>query len=450
MLKIGKRVAAALAAAVMLAAVLLAADPGAIRYFRHEVVISFAGDILLDRGVADALEQNGMAYPYGGIARLFRRDDITVANLECPLTSTGGGAMKAKRFVFKADPKNAGVLKSAGFDALMLANNHTMDFLSAGLSDTMTALENTGLLYAGAGRSREEIGPCFINKNGISIGILSYSSLPPECFMYDGGSATIAYARAGYLDGMQKEIRNAAARCDFLIVYFHWGTEYRHDASDLQIEIAHAAVDFGAAAVVGTHPHVLQGRESYKGVPIYYSVGNFVFDKQIPEGTDEAVVVQMTVGKNGIIAVHELPVVIERCRPHLAEGEKAAGNNGRLGRYSRDRFESLSRRPLRPILWGLLHAGAADSPFSIAQCFFYDGGIKARGNDQSQSVRSRLRPDDPIKAEQAVHQKQQGDIDYALAAGCQHKRLPALSHGLKRCVRQKIHLHNGHGKTGDP
>jgi poly-gamma-glutamate synthesis protein (capsule biosynthesis protein) len=310
------------------------------RFFRREAVISVAGDILLDRGVANAIDKNGMNYPYRGVARLFDQDDITIANLECPLTKSNGGAMKAKRFVFKAHPDNALAMKSAGFDVLMLANNHTMDYLSRGLADTMETLGDSGLLYAGAGLSKAEIQPCFINKNGVRVGILSYSSLPPEGFMHDGDRATVAYAREGFLDSMRNDITDAAEQCDFLIVYFHWGIEYRHDVSDAQIEIAHAAVDSGASAVVGTHPHVLQGRETYNGAPIYYSIGNFVFDKQIPEGTDEALIVQFTVSKNGIVAISELPVVIRDCQPLIADGQKASDIETNMIRYSR-RFEPL-------------------------------------------------------------------------------------------------------------
>ncbi len=331
-----KRTAAAVtAAAVVLIAIAAAFNPGLMRLLRREVVISVAGDVLLDRGVADAIQKNGPSYPYAGVAPLFNRDDITIANLECPLTTADSGAMKEKRFVFKAAPENAAVLKQAGFDALMLANNHTMDYFSRGLTDTMNALEGAGLFYAGAGPAREAIKPLYIEKNGVRVGILSYSSLPPEGYLYDGSSATIAHARAGFLEEMRREISEAAAVCDFLLVYFHWGTEYRHDAGSMQVEIAHAAVDAGASAVIGAHPHVLQGRETYKGAPVYYSIGNFVFDKQIPEGTDEALIVQLTVGRGGLISVKELPVVIRDCQPRLADSGTAAEITAKLDRYSR-------------------------------------------------------------------------------------------------------------------
>ena len=334
-----KRIAAAsIVVAILSAFILLARNQSTISESNQEVVISIAGDILLDRGVASAIESNGAAYPYEGVSQIFNEDDITIANLECPLTLTGGGAMKEKRFVFKATPDNADVLKKAGFDVFMLANNHTMDYLGRGLIDTVDALDSSGIYHAGAGKSKSEIEPCFINKNGVCIGVLSYSSLPPEGFMYDENSATIAYARAGFLDDMQSEIAKASEKCDFLIVYFHWGTEYRHDVNDSQVEIAHAAVDSGASAVIGTHPHVLQGRETYEGVPIYYSIGNFVFDKQIPEGTDVALIVQLTINKDGIVAVEELPVVIRKCQPLLADEQEADQIESNMIRYSR-RFD---------------------------------------------------------------------------------------------------------------
>ena len=331
--KVRAAAAVALAAAVLLTA-LLVGNPRLRRWARREVVISIAGDIMLDRGVATVIAEHGMDYPYSGVAEIFRGDDITVANLECPLTSANVGAAKDKRIVFKADAANAAALKAAGFEVLILANNHTMDYMSSGLADTMEALDGAGLRYAGAGASRGEIRPCFIDANGVRVGVLAYSSLPPEGFMDDESRATIAYAREGFLEDMQRNVAEAAGQCDFLLVYFHWGIEYRHDVSEAQVSIAHAAVDAGAGAVVGAHPHVLQGRETYRGAPIYYSVGNFVFDKQLPDGTDEALIVQLTVGKNGVVSVSEIPCVIEKGRPRAAEGERKREISADLERFS--------------------------------------------------------------------------------------------------------------------
>ncbi len=300
----------------------------------QKVVISIAGDIMLDRGVGKAIAKNGTAYPFEGVSELFSSDDVTVANLECALTEAGPAA--SKEYVFRSSPGTAAALKLAGFDVLALANNHTMDYLGRGLSDTMQALSDSGISYAGAGKSGEEIKPCIIKKYGVRIGVLSYCALSPEdC---GGETGEIAFVREDKLDDMKKEVEKASAQCDFLIVYYHWGIEYRNDVLASQIEIAHAAVDSGASLVVGTHPHVLQGKEIYKGAPIYYSIGNFVFDRQIPYGTDEAVILSLTVGKNGITSTEELPVVIEDCRPRLADGERAEQIKTDLKLYSH-RFE---------------------------------------------------------------------------------------------------------------
>ncbi len=332
-----RKLALIIALAVLLAAVgVVALNPGAMRFFRREAVISLAGDLMLDRGVGRKIAQNGRDYPFEAVSGLFLRDEVTIANLECPLTRAENA--KDKEVVFKAAPESAAALKAAGFDALMLANNHSSDYFDEGLKDTVLALEGTGLFYAGNLDGKGEARPCIIEKNGVRIGILAYNALEDEGQKQGGGEGA-AYVSSDDTSKMQGEVRETAARCDFLIVYFHWGVEYLSEVSCGQIKIAHAAADSGASLVVGTHPHVLQGRENYKGVPIYYSLGNFVFDWQVREGTDEGVVLQLTVGKRGLKSISELPVIIENCRPVIAEGERAAKIRGDLKRYSQC-FES--------------------------------------------------------------------------------------------------------------
>lgn len=335
-MKVGKKrlAAAAIVAAIALVTYAFAINQKRSRLVRQELVISIVGDIMLDRGVAAQISQNGVLYPFENILEMFTEDDITIANLECPLTTAE--VQMTKEIVFKADPKSAGTLKSMGFDALMLANNHAMDYMAEGLSDTMTALQSAGLFYAGAGEAGD-IRPCFIKKNGICVGIISYSLFPPDIANEPSGP-NIAYVREGYLGDMQSEVASAAAQCDFLIVYFHWGIEYRHDVSDTQIEIAHAAVDSGASAVIGTHPHVLQGRETYKGAAVYYSIGNFIFDNQIPDGTNETVILQFIVRKYGLLDVKELPVIINNCQAQFPDKQKAGEIMANLEWYSQ-RFD---------------------------------------------------------------------------------------------------------------
>ena len=145
---------------------------GALVLFRSqpdEITISFVGDIMLSRGVQSYLEEFGYDYPYEDVRDLFLQDDLTVGNLECPITDYENAANKAKRFLFKADAENASALKRAGFDCLNLANNHTMDYTSPGLLDTMTHLEANGLDYVGASENAASKKPYIFEKNGIRV-----------------------------------------------------------------------------------------------------------------------------------------------------------------------------------------------------------------------------------------------------------------------------------------
>lgn len=288
-----------------------------------QVTISFAGDIMLSRGVEKYLKEYGYDYPYGDVRSIFLQDDLTVANLECPITDGGNAADKTKRFVFKADKENGPALKRAGFDCLDLANNHSMDYLSGGLLDTMENLEKSGLSYVGAAKqAANSLDSAYVfEKKGVKVGILAYSAFPPEGFFYNGNKPTIRYVSTMDLSGMENDI--AAMRrdlgCDFTIVYFHWGIEYHPYKSDKQELIAKKAIDAGADFVVGTHPHVVQGSEIYKGKYIYYSLGNFVFDRQIQPGTDKGLILQLSIGRKGLANVKEIPVKITKAKPSLIE-----------------------------------------------------------------------------------------------------------------------------------
>ena len=144
-----------------------------------EVTISIVGDIMLSRGVQKYLDEYGYDYPYGDVRQWFLKDDLTIANLECPITENENAANKARRFLFRADRENAASLKQAGFDCINLANNHSMDYMSAGLHDTMKYLDDSGLAYVGASENASLKQPYIFEKNGSQVGVLAYSALPP-------------------------------------------------------------------------------------------------------------------------------------------------------------------------------------------------------------------------------------------------------------------------------
>lgn len=311
-------------------------------YCNHsrQIHILAAGDILLDRGVDKYLDEYGYDYPYKDIKREIRKADIAFANLECPLTGKGEAVLKKRQdLIFKGSSQNGAALHGAGFDLLNLANNHAMDQGREGLLDTVDILADAGIKSLGAGKSRSEARkPVFIEKGGVRVGFLGYSDFPPEGYIYDEDKADVARPD---LKTLGEEVRADAEDCDVLVVSFHWGKEFDHYPGKMQQELAHAAVDNGADIVIGHHPHVLQGIENYKGKLIFYSLGNFVFDRQLPKGTDETVVIDILADRSGWTKVRIIPVRIVDCKPVIAEGQEAVAILDRYKAYSGDYGEDM-------------------------------------------------------------------------------------------------------------
>ncbi len=300
---------------------------------QKSVSLCFTGDILLDRGVAKAIGQNGADYPYMSVKNLLKRADIAVGNLECPLTGKGIPSLKDKKYIFRAETGNSRSLKAAGFDLLNLANNHAMDYGSEGLVETMEALARQGILTAGAGTdAASAFKPTMFETNGFKICFLSFCAFPAEGYFYFEDRPDITL-----LDEQKfaDSIRDAKAASDVLILSVHWGNEFSYYPGEKNMQLARTAIDCGADAVIGHHPHVLQGVEKYKAKFVFYSLGNFVFDKQVPEGTDETVILEMKVTKHGISNVSVTPVTITDCRPQIATGANAAHILDRLVLYSK-------------------------------------------------------------------------------------------------------------------
>jgi poly-gamma-glutamate synthesis protein (capsule biosynthesis protein) len=288
---------------------------------QETVTVALTGDVLLDRGVRKILDSRGADYPYEKIKCILERYDIVFGNLECPITQGGAPVLKNRNLIFRADVKNAAALKKAGYNVLNLANNHVMDYGPEGLENTLEALEKEGIKAVGAGEDcKKARQPVFVNVRGIIVGFLGYSAFPHEGYFYFPDRPDVACVDT---EKLESEIKNAKKDCDFLIVYFHWGKEFDFYPSGQQRELAYLAANSGADIVAGHHPHVLQPVEEYKGKYIFYSLGNFVFDKQVPWGTDETVIVGLTLSRKGIEDMRLIPVRIKNCQPAAASGEDA-------------------------------------------------------------------------------------------------------------------------------
>lgn len=284
---------------------------------RQTVILYFTGDILLDRGVMTYMERYGYDYPFLKIKDVFKDGDIVCGNLEGPLTEGGVSSFNDHGYIFKFPPSVARNLKDAGFNLMNLANNHTMDYGAKGLTDTMETLNEYGIGWFGAGADAQEAAlPVFVNIKGTVIGFLGYSAFPPEGYSVTQEKPNISMLEKSSLC---KYVTEARGKCDFLVVSFHWGREFDPFPDDIQKDTAHIAVDSGADIVIGHHPHVYQGMEVYNGKYIFYSLGNFIFDKQIPPDTDKGAVIKLYIEKGKLKTWDILHVKITNCQPEILE-----------------------------------------------------------------------------------------------------------------------------------
>jgi poly-gamma-glutamate synthesis protein (capsule biosynthesis protein) len=275
------------------------------------VEIVFVGDILMARGVDRQIKRHrSYLFPFQKVKSLIKRADISFGNLESPIIS--GRPVRSGSVTFRIDLECAEALKDVGFDVLSLANNHTWNYGRQGLLSTFKCLRKKGILYVGAGRDQNEAyAPRVIDSKGINVSFLAYSDpqFIPAKFEAKGVNPGIAFTK---IPQMKKAISSLKSKTDWIIVSLHAGTEFWSTADKLQQEFARAAIDAGADLVIGHHPHVLQEAEIYKGKFIFYSLGNFVFDKMHRKETAYTALLRILIDKNQIQEIELIPIVINR------------------------------------------------------------------------------------------------------------------------------------------
>jgi poly-gamma-glutamate synthesis protein (capsule biosynthesis protein) len=236
-------------------------------------------------------ERFGYDYPFDKTRALLKQSHIVFGNLEGPLTHADHAPV-AKKYVYRSPPeKVAPALRNAGFSVVSLANNHAMDQGVDGLRHTLEALDRVGIQHAGAGMNLAEARrPAILDAGGARVAFLAYTLTFPEEFW-------ATHDRPGSPFGHEAQVRAdivaAKQRADIVLVSFHWGQEGKTELRDYQKRLGRAAIDAGAGAVIGHHPHVLQGVERYRHGVILYSLGNFAFGTYGPEAF-RSVVAQLT------------------------------------------------------------------------------------------------------------------------------------------------------------
>jgi poly-gamma-glutamate capsule biosynthesis protein CapA/YwtB (metallophosphatase superfamily) len=306
-----------------------------------------AGDIMLDRRVGSTVKERGKGvdFPFdggtatitghtccnslgnvlpiakrtgnaGAVRSLLSDADLALANFENP--APNDFAYHPTGFTFSADPALIEGVKDAGFDWVSLANNHIRNYGGQGILDTMANLDQWGIAHSGAGANLTDARKAsFFQVGGITVAILGYDTIRPDF------AATATRAGTNEMSPARVKADIAAARAagaDFVIVFPHWGIEYAAQTTAKQRALAHAAVDAGADLVIGSHPHWAGGVEVYKGVPIFYCLGDFVFDIDASEQTLEGILPELTFEGTHLVQVRMDPyLILDVSQPNLLD-----------------------------------------------------------------------------------------------------------------------------------
>lgn len=291
----------------------------------NEVVLAFAGDILFDDEYAVMVSIEGRQ---GKIKDSFSQDllqemteaDIFMLNNEFTYTDRGEPTPE-KQFTFRADPKKAEYLLDMGVDIVSIANNHTFDYGEISLLDTVDTLTGMEMPYVGAGRNIEEASrPFFFETDGLKIGFLSATQIERLENPDTRGAAADSPGVFRCWDGtlLYEKVEEAARECDFLVVYVHWGSENTDELDWAQKDQALKLAQSGADLIIGDHSHCLQGIDVIEGVPVFYSLGNFLFSSK----TLDTCLVKAVIADGKISKLQFVPALQQGCKTQMLAGEE--------------------------------------------------------------------------------------------------------------------------------
>ncbi len=325
------------------------------------ITVALVGDVMLGRGVNEALRTLRPEQPWGDVLPLLDAADLRIINLECAITEHKWPWTRTpKVFHFRADPPAIEVLRAARVDGCSLANNHTLDFEEQGLLDTLKHLEAAGIPYAGAGRNREEAAqPALLEAhlgNGSRVALLAFTDNEPP---FAAGSDRPG---TNYLPvSLEPEVLSrveaavAAAReagADTVIFSNHWGPNMVQRPPDLFRRFAHAVMDRGVDIYYGHSAHIFQGVEIYHGKPILYDTGDFIDDYAVDPKlrNDWSFLFRVSLEEGELRRLELFPVVLHYARVVSATGAEREAIFDRMENLSREMGTTFARREDRLVL----------------------------------------------------------------------------------------------------
>ena len=286
---------------------------------KENVSVAVTGDVMFARKMPNVLSMDSS--PFAGVSDVVSNVDLLLVNFENAATSSGN-AVKGD-VPLSCDPSYVPLLKANNNTVASLANNHAFDYGIEGMKDTVKNLNDAGITPIGAGETEDEAHQAVVKEiNGRKITILNYmdsnnfAEYSYDVMPYANGS-TPGYSAYDSADA-QKQIAEHNDS-DMIIAYLHFGNEYSNSPNEDQVKIAHELIDYGADVVLGSHPHVTQGIEVYKGKPVFYSLGNFIFD-QSNTATHSAYFVKLDLVDNTCVCT-VYPIYISNYLPQYMSSE---------------------------------------------------------------------------------------------------------------------------------
>lgn len=298
----------------------------------NEIILSAVGDVMLGDlpacsgfGVGSMIERHGPEFPFATIGTAFAGSDIVFGNLEVVLSRFDREHDPFGSVHLRAQPEVIAGLRQAGFNVMALANNHMMQHGRAAVEETLQLLKEVQI--AATGIEAADIGVenfAIQTVKGARVGFLAYNFRPPQYFVDPPIDV------AGSEERILVDVERYRERVDFLVLALHWGEEFVNRPSGEQVRLGRKLIDAGASAILGHHPHMVQGIESYRGRVIAYSLGDFVFDLW-QQRLRDSMVLRLTLREATRVDYEIKPVRINLAwQPELLEGSAAAALRARI------------------------------------------------------------------------------------------------------------------------
>ncbi len=297
---------------------------------RTASILNF-GDMMLDRNVRNMIEKNGEDYLFANLVaeenNIFTGMDAVSANLEGPFADKRRPTTKS--IAFRFNPDLLPMLKKYNFSLFSHANNHTYDMGAAGFEEAKKNLDAAGFEFYGSQYK--------VNNDSLLI-----KKIGDFNFGFIGINDTNSPVEILKVVDLIKNARNQAV--DFVIINAHWGQEYKEISNKRQRELAHAFIDAGADVVIGHHPHVVQEMEVYNNRPIFYSLGNFIFDQYFSAPTQQSLGISLIFKEKEIVA-HVFPLQGIKSQVNQMASDKAREyldgwvENSRMGEHKFEDFD---------------------------------------------------------------------------------------------------------------